>query len=569
MEAAIGVARYRCSMSNLAERRLPARALLPRTAALPEMATAVLILDEDRLVEYVNASANTLFMPIDPIGCTLPALFASCGATGGDYVFASVDAGKDLTTVRVHLIDDRLLDCTLRLLSSGGFVLSLDDVTTFVRNAELAHRDALTGLPNRQSFRDQLIERIEHVAREGLPLAVLYVDLDRFKSVNDTLGHPIGDLLLRKVADRFKSALREGDVVARLGGDEFAVIQSGAMQPEASTSLAARLVDLIGRAYAVEGHMLHIGASVGVAVFPIDGREPDVLLKNADLALYRAKAEGRGCYRFFEPGMDERMQARRAMETDLRRALALKQFQLEYQPQIELSTNTIVGFEALLRWHHPERGLIEPAAFIPLAEEIGVVAPIGEWVLRTACREAAGWAHAVSVAVNLSPVQFYGGKLVETVKSALAYSGLPAARLEVEITEGALLDDSDAVFQVLNSLSALGVRISMDDFGIGYSSLSYLQLFPFDRVKIDQSFVRNIDADLKRRAIVRAITSLAGALGMKTTAEGVETAAELDCIRVEGCTDVQGYLTGRPQSACAAAALIASTSPQLALSGAF
>ena len=541
---------------------------LPRTAALPEMATAVLILDEARTVEYVNASAEMLFMPIDPIGCTLPALFASCGATGGDEVFAAVDAGKDPTTTRVRLGDDRLLDCTLRLLSSGGFVLGLDDVTEFVRNAELAQHDALTGLANRASLRDQLVERLQAASRANQSVAVLYVDLDRFKAVNDTLGHPVGDLLLRKVADRFKSALREGDVVARLGGDEFAVVQSGAIQPEGSLSLAKRVVDLIGRAYAIEGQMLHIGASVGVAMFPDDGREPDVLFKNADLALYRAKAEGRGCYRFYEPGMDERMQVRRAMEIDLRRALAFKQLEVEYQPQIELATNRIVGFEALIRWHHPERGRVSPADFIPLAEEIGVIVPIGEWVLRTACKDAASWEEPVSVAVNLSPIQFRGGKLVETVMSALAHSGLPASRLEVEITEGTLLDDSDAVLQILDRLRALGVRVSMDDFGTGYSSLGYLQKFPFDKVKIDQSFVRDIDASTQRRAIVLAISSLASTLGMKTTAEGVETEAELACIRAEGCTDVQGYLTGRPQSAASAAALVAATSLKQVSSGA-
>jgi diguanylate cyclase (GGDEF)-like protein len=539
--------------------------LLRRGAALPEMATAVLIMDEDRRVEFVNASGEMLFTPIDPIGCTLPALFASCGATGGDDVFARSDSGVDArgdpTPIRLRLGDDRLLDLTLRPLSSGGFVLSMDDVTELVRIAELARHDALTGLANRGSLRDQLAVRLAAAARSRQSVAVLYIDLDRFKAVNDTLGHPIGDILLCKVADRIKSAVRDGGIVARLGGDEFAVVQWGGMQPAAATSVAARLVDLIGRAYAVEGHMLHIGASVGVALFPDDGREPDALFKNADLALYRAKADGRGCYRFYNPGMDERMQARRALEIDLRRALALKQLEVEYQPQIELVSNRIVGFEALIRWHHPQRGRVSPADFIPLAEEIGVIVPIGEWVLRTACKQAAGWAEPLSIAVNLSPVQFRDGKLVAMVTSALAQSGLPASRLEMEITEGALLDDSDDVLRVVGGLRALGVRVSMDDFGTGYSSLGYLQRFPFDTVKIDQCFVRGIDADPARRAIVRAITSLALALGMKTTAEGVETQAELDCVRAEGCTSVQGYLTGRPQSADAAAALVAFAFP--------
>jgi diguanylate cyclase (GGDEF)-like protein len=540
------------------------RVLQPRTAALPEMATAVLILDEDRHVEYANDSAQALVDPVDPVGCTLSALFASCGATGGDDVFAAEDAGGEPAQMRLQLADDRLLDCTLRSLSSGGFVLSMDDVTTYVRNAELADRDALTGLANRKALRERLQERLAAAARTGAATAVLYVDLDRFKAVNDTLGHPIGDALLRKVAERFKSALRGGDVVARIGGDEFAVIQSDAPQPAAATALATRLVDLIGRAYAIEGHMLHIGASVGVAIAPGDGYEPDVLLKNADLALYRAKGEGRGCYRFFEPGMDERMQARRSMEIDLRRALALKQLELVYQPQFDLASNAIVGFEALIRWHHPTRGVVSPDDFIPLAEEIGVITAIGEWVLRAACKQAATWPASLSIAVNLSPAQFRGGKLLETVTSALAQAHLPAERLELEITEGALLDNTDAVLSLLNGLRELGVAVSMDDFGTGYSSLAYLQKFPFDKIKIDQCFVRGIDVHSDRRAILRAVISLASTLGMKTIAEGVETDAELACIRTEGCDEVQGYLTGRPMLAEAATALIESTRLALA-----
>jgi diguanylate cyclase (GGDEF)-like protein len=433
----------------------------------------------------------------------------------------------------------------------------MDDVTAYVRNAELAERDALTGLLNRKGFQERFAERLASSAKSGQPTAVLYVDLDRFKAVNDTLGHPVGDMLLRKVADRFKSALREGDVVARLGGDEFAVIQSDASQPAAATTLASRLVDLIGRAYAIDGHILHVGASVGVAIAPNDGIEPNVLLKNADLALYRAKAEGRSCYRFFEPGMNERMQARRSMEIDLRRALALKELQLVYQPQFNLATNAIIGFEALIRWHHPVRGTVAPGEFIPLAEDIGVIVPIGEWVLRTACKQASAWPEAVSISVNLSPLQFRGGKLLETIVSALAYSGLPASRLELEITEGALLDDAEGLLQTLVAIRELGVGISMDDFGTGYSSLGYLQKFPFDKIKIDQSFIRDIDTRPDRQAVVRAVIGLGSALGMTTIAEGVETEAELSCIRAEGCHQVQGYLTGRPLSAEDAMVLIA------------
>jgi diguanylate cyclase (GGDEF)-like protein len=531
------------------------RGLEPRSAALPEMATAVVILNEDRSVEYVNASAATLFVPVDPIGCMLPALFLSCSATGGENIFSAVDSGADPVPVRVKLTDDRLLDCTLRVLSSGGFVLSMDDVTTYVRNAELAQRDPLTGLANRKAFQDRLVERLSSPG-QGHATAVLYVDLDRFKAVNDTLGHPVGDALLRKVAERFKSVLRDGDLVARFGGDEFAIIQSDAPQPAAVTALATRLVDLIGRAYAVDGHVLHIGASVGVAIAFANELEPETLLKNADLALYRAKAEGRGCYRFFERGMDERMQARRLMEIDLRRALALKELQLVYQPQFDLATNSIVGFEALIRWHHPTRGEVPPAEFIPLAEAIGVIGSIGEWALRTACKQAADWPVPLSIAVNLSPLQFLGGKLLDTVVSALAQSQLPPSRLELEITEGALLENAEQVLDVLTRLRELGISISMDDFGTGYSSLGYLQKFPFDKIKIDQCFVRDIDTHPDRRAIIRAVNSLAATLGMKTIAEGVETEAELSCVRAEGCHGVQGYLTGSPISSEAALALL-------------
>jgi diguanylate cyclase (GGDEF)-like protein len=529
----------------------------PRSTAITEMATGVLILDEQRQVEYANASAGAVFAPVEPIGCTLGALFTSTGASGGDDVFSAIEAGAQSAPMRLKLSDDRLLDCTLQPLSGGGFVLSMDDVTDYVRNAELAERDALTGLVNRKALRDRLVERLAGASRSGEATAVIYVDLDRFKAVNDTLGHPIGDGLLRKVAERFKSAVRGGDVVGRLGGDEFAIIQSGAPQPAAATALAIRLVDLISRAYAIEGHILHIGASVGVAIAPNDGYEPDILLKNADLALYRAKAEGRGCYRFFEPGMDERMQARRSMETDLRRALALKQFQLVYQPQIDLGLNAVIGFEALIRWHHPVRGLVPPSEFIPLAEEIGVITAIGDWVLRTACKQAVAWPPSIAIAVNVAPAQVRSGKIVETVVSALSHSGLPAQRLEVEVTEGALLDHTDSVLESMNRLRALGVTVSMDDFGTGYSSLGYLQRFPFDKIKIDQCFIRDIDQNAERQAIFRAVRTLAAALGMKTIAEGVETAGELACIHAEGCDQVQGYFTGRPMSAEAAATLIA------------
>jgi diguanylate cyclase (GGDEF)-like protein len=532
----------------------PSGDALPRPDALPGLATAVLILTATHEVEYANPSASQLFA-LDPTGRLFTTLFPSADA-GGRHAL-ELALGASPASLRLPLADGRIVACSLRPLSGGARVVSLDDVSHYVREAAQASRDRLTGLCNRAGFQDRLGEALLRAQRTGTACAILCIDLDRFKAVNDTLGHPVGDALLCKVAERLLSASREADVVARLGGDEFAIIQPDGLQPRAAEALAARLVDLLGRTYVASGHMLNIGASIGVAVSSTDGADADTLLKNADLALYRAKGEGRGMFRFFETGMDESMQARRALEIDLRRALALKQFHLAYQPQVALDDDAITGFEALLRWRHPERGMVSPADFIPLAEEIGIINAIGEWVLRTACREAASWPRPVSIAVNLSPVQFRGAKLTAMVTSALAQSGLDPGRLELEITEGALLENTDKVLSVLHAVKALGVRISMDDFGTGYSSLSYLQKFPFDKIKIDQSFVRGMEDSQDCRAIVRAVTGLGVSLGIQTTAEGVETPEQLAHIRAEGCTQVQGYLTGRPLPAAEAAALLA------------
>ena len=529
--------------------------------ALAELASAVLVLDADGRVAFVNDRAAALLAGIAPLGLDLPALFAASRDGGRVEPFFGVVAravGEGRAArERIVLTGRRLVDAVLTPLSSGGFVLILDDVTEHVRGAALARQEPLTGLDNRIGLYEHLTATMAEARATGQAAAVLVLDLDRFKAVNDTLGHPVGDALLRKVAQRLRNAARREDMVARLGGDEFALVQFGAEQPRAAEALARRLVDLVGRTYVIDGHMLNVGASVGIALVSADGLTADDVMKHADLALYRAKAEGRGTFRFFEPAMHAQMQARRSLEIDLRRALALKQFALAFQPQIGLETGQVTGFEALLRWNHPERGPVSPAQFIPLAEEIGAIVPIGEWTLRTACREAAGWAQPASIAVNLSPVQFRGGKLVETVTHALAQSGLDPSRLELEITEGALLDNTSDVLTVLNGLRALGVKISMDDFGTGYSSLSYLQKFPFDKIKIDQSFVRGMEGNAECGAIVRAIARLGASLGMRTTAEGVETPAQLDAIRAEGCTEVQGYLTGRPMPAEQAAALLA------------
>ncbi len=409
----------------------------------------------------------------------------------------------------------------------------------------MAHHDALTRLPNRVRFREQMEGALVPAAR-GEATAVLCIDLDHFKAVNDTLGHPVGDALLQAVADRIRSCVRPSDTVARLGGDEFAIVQVSVDQPMGSTALATRLIEKLSAPFDVQGHQVVISASIGIAIMPDDGDDPDCLLKNADMALYRAKEDGRGIHRYFEPDMDARMQARRTLELDLRKALALGEFELFYQPLVRLETNQVSGLEALLRWRHPRRGLVPPGEFIPLAEDIGLIGPIGAWVLKEACREATSWPSELKVAVNLSPVQFKNGTVVLDVVAALGASGLPASRLELEITETVLLQDTEATITTLNSLRDLGVSISMDDFGTGYSSLSYLRKFPFDKIKIDRSFIRDLSEEPDSIAIIRAVAGLGSSLGIATTAEGVETEAQLHRLREEGCTEVQGYLFSKP-----------------------
>lgn len=448
------------------------------------------------------------------------------------------------------LLGARSFELGLQSVLNLGWTVSLEDITerraAEASAAESARLDPLTELPNRLLLREKLDEAIARLRRNGEGCAVLLIDLDRFKPVNDTLGHPVGDALLIKVADRLRTTVRPTDTVARIGGDEFVILQTGIKDSSDAQALARRLVDLIGRTYMVDGHLLTIGASVGVALAPGDGAEADQLLKNADLALYRSKVDGRGTFRFFEPEMDARMQARRRLELDMRQALARREYQLHYQPQLSLETNSVTGCEALLRWHHPERGMVSPIDFIPLAEEIGLIVPIGEWVIRQACRDAASWPAPLTVAVNVSPAQFKSERLVETILSALSTSGLPAKRLEVEITEGVLLQENERTLKTLHRLRELGVRVSMDDFGTGYSSLSYLRSFPFDKIKIDRSFVKDLSVRPDGDAIIRAIAGLGKSLGMTTVAEGVETHDQMQRIRAEGCTDVQGYLISKP-----------------------
>lgn len=433
-----------------------------------------------------------------------------------------------------------------------GWVETFEDVTER-RQAEekiayMARHDGLTDLANRILFREELESALRDIDRSK-GFAVLCLDLDHFKFVNDTLGHHSGDQVLKVAAERLCQAVRESDLVARCGGDEFAILQLESNQPAAATALARRLVDVMNAPMMVGDHQVPIGASIGISLAPTDGTDPDQLLNNADMALYRAKGDGRGTYRFFESEMDARMQARRLLELDLRQAVTVNAFELHYQPIIDLTTDEVASFEALIRWRHPERGLVAPADFIPLAEETGLIVPIGEWVLLRACEDAAKWPEHVHVAVNLSPAQFKTAGLSAVVVRALAASGLTPQRLELEITESVLLQDAESTLATLHGLRDLGVRISMDDFGTGYSSLSYLRKFPFDKIKIDQSFIRDLADGGDSLAIVRAVTGLGSSLGITTVAEGVETPEQLKRLKAEGCTRAQGFLFGAAEPA--------------------
>ena len=471
-------------------------------------------------------------------------LISTLGALPSDAAASRID----------ELADGRLICVTRQPMAGGGWVATHLDVTEQRRSEAkityMAQHDALTDLPNRVLLRERLEHALAITRRGGSSLAVLMLDLDCFKEINDTLGHPAGDALLQAVAARLRECIRETTLIARLGGDEFAVIEYVSSPIVEAAALAERIIRALREPFDLGDHQVATGTSIGIAIAPGDAVDSDGILKSADLALYSAKSGGRGSFRFFEPELDQLMHARRNLERDMRTGLANGEFELHYQPFVNVESGEISGCEALLRWHHPQRGLVPPAEFIPLAEETGLIVPLGEWVLRTACAEATKWPNDIRIAINLSPAQFRNKELVPVIVGALAASGVSPQRLELEVTETAIMHDSEAVFAALGQLHELGVRIALDDFGTGYSSLSFLQKFSFDKIKIDRSFISELSStNEESRLIARAVVRFAVSLGKTTTAEGVETEQQLNVLRAEGCVELQGYYFSRPKHA--------------------
>ncbi|MEO5597038.1 MAG: EAL domain-containing protein [Novosphingobium sp.] len=530
---------------------------------LNNMIQGVLMLDENDNIYFCNTRYIEMYgLDLETIrgGCTFSELIGyhmkqdPSSAAVQNYCerIRRKATSSAVTSFYKKISDGRTMHIVNQTLPSGRRLVMHEDISQKMRAEaqmeHMAHHDALTDLPNRTLFHAQLEQALSR-GDEPHNLAVLFIDLDNFKSINDTLGHPIGDELLIAVADRLQRCLDKGDIIARFGGDEFVIVKTKIEQPTDAASFATRIREAIIAPCNLSGHQVVVDMSIGIALFPGDGSDAEKLVRNADMALYGAKASGRGAYRFFEAEMDRRMMARRLLELDLRKALINGEFELYYQPLINLERDEITSCEALLRWNHPEKGMIAPEEFIPVAEETGLIVRIGEWVIRTACMEAAQWAENITVAVNISAVQFLKQNLVQVVINALAASGLPAERLEIEITESVLIQKTEETLVILRQLHALGVRISMDDFGTGYSSLSYLQKFPFDKIKIDQSFIQGLTDQEESTAIVRAVTGLANSFHMTTTAEGVETEAQRAIVTALGCTEMQGYLFSKAKSA--------------------
>lgn len=533
-------------------------------AALNNMPHGLSMFDSDQRLIVCNRRYQEMYrLPAELTarGAGLKAIMDYRAATGqspidadGFYQEQARRSGSgSACSYKVTLNDGRTLQIDYEPMTSGGWVTTHQDTTEATRAEArvtyLARHDSLTELPNRLQFRDVLNDALISVNCGDNKIALISIDLDQFKAVNDTLGHPAGDELLKAVSGRLRNCVRKSDIVARLGGDEFAIIRSEAADRQGLALLASRLIDSLSEPFRIGDDEVTIGTSVGIAIAPDHGQDFDTLLKSADMALYRAKSDGRGIHRFFEQAMDAKVREQRALEAELCKALANGEFEVFYQPLVNIAGREVVGFEALLRWRSPARGLVLPNVFIPVLEEIGLINEVGAWVLKRACTDAIQWPSQAKVAVNLSPVQFKSNRLGLDVCAALASSGLPAQRLELEITETAMLQDAATTLAMLRELKALGLSISLDDFGTGYSSLSYLQKFPFDKIKIDKSFVCELPNKEESLAIVRAIIRLADSLGMSTLAEGVETQGQFAILRKEGCVEAQGYLFSRPVTA--------------------
>jgi diguanylate cyclase (GGDEF)-like protein len=491
---------------------------------------------------YQGASARDLFQAASRAGVFTP---ANASRISAEIETGPTGRGDD--DIEVEAQNGRTFALTFQPMANRGSVVMIEDITERKSAAAkihyLARYDALTGLPNRTFFHQKMQVTLARQQKTGESCAVLFIDLDQFKQINDTMGHPFGDALLCVVAERLRRIARPSDIVARFGGDEFVILQYPIEMPEDAASLARRVATALGEPCSIDHHQVVIGASIGISIGLQDGDNADLLLKNADMALYRTKSEGRGAWRFFETEMDVKAQARRSLEVDLRNAVATEAFKVYYQPLIDLKTRRISTCEALLRWPHPERGMVSPAEFIPLAEEMGLIVEIGDYVLRESCKECMQWPSDTRVAVNLSPIQFRRGNVVSVVNEALKISGLPANRLELEITESVLIQDTETTRRYLNELREMGVRISLDDFGTGYSSLSYLHSFPLNKVKIDRSFLQGIGKSERSRILLRGVARLSAELGMSVVVEGVETDDELDLIVSEANVDeAQGYL---------------------------
>ncbi len=501
------------------------------------------------LCEHIASRFNTTFPELnEALKCADAAIFELHLQRGSEPLIVLIAERRE---GRRMLVVDRLPRLTIN----------------FGCRSMLSRNDPLTGLGDR-TLLEEIIGNWQPRHPDDLSLAVIMIDLDRFKQVNDTLGHGAGDILLKMAAKRISSAARSEDTVIRIGADEFVIIHTAGEQPMAAEAVAKRIVELIGQPFLIGGQPVNVGASIGIAALNQGTDDKSELLKHADLALYAAKCAGRGNIKLFEPVLAQRANQRRELEIDLRRALDLGEFSLVYQPQVNIPDGALVGFEALIRWHHPRRGLISPTDFIPLAEEIGEIHVIGEWVMHTACRAATTWSGAFTVAVNVSPIQFENDRIIDVIKKALAHSRLAPERLEIEITEGVLMKDPATVLKHLWAIKSLGVGIAMDDFGTGYSSLSYLNSFPFSKLKIDQSFVRG-DTSHKSRALVKAIVALGESLNMNTLAEGVESEEQLKALAAGGCTEAQGYLISKPIPSAEIAEFIAAIGSRLKNKGRF